>query len=164
MEAKVPVEVGTRGTVRSLVMKEIEYFSKLELDCHGSFRKPQEHVVNLASRSGNSWPSFGFRVMTCRRKKRRGSGFLPSICSQVEVADSHQLNGIPGFSYRNLKADVKKFEQKEESVLRRVATYSLVGLCYGFLTTFSVGPSYLILLGARAKTDISALVSSLANR
>ncbi|KAA8520041.1 hypothetical protein F0562_014285 [Nyssa sinensis] len=110
MGATAPVEVGTRGTVGSLVMKEIEYFSKLELERGESARKPQGHVVNLASGSGNSWPSFGFLVMTWRRKKRRSSGFRPSICSVVEVADSHQLNGIPGFSYRNLKADVKKFE------------------------------------------------------
>uniref|UniRef100_A0A5B7AZB3 Uncharacterized protein n=1 Tax=Davidia involucrata TaxID=16924 RepID=A0A5B7AZB3_DAVIN len=111
MGATAPVEVGTRGTVGSLVMKEIEYFSKLELERRGSARKPQGHVVNLASSSGNSWPSFGFLIMTWRRKKRRSStGFRPSICSVVEVEDSHQLNGIPGFTYRNLKADVKKFE------------------------------------------------------
>uniref|UniRef100_A0A5B7C500 Uncharacterized protein n=1 Tax=Davidia involucrata TaxID=16924 RepID=A0A5B7C500_DAVIN len=40
-----PIEVGTVG---SLVMKEIEYFSKLELERSGSARKPQGQVVNLA--------------------------------------------------------------------------------------------------------------------
>lgn len=118
MGATTPVEVGTRGTVASLVMKEIEYFRGLELDS----RKPQEHVagVGVASSSSSSssstrssssfLPSFGFFVMTWRRKKRRSSGgFVPSMCSTVEVEDN-RLNGIPGFTYRNLKADVKKYE------------------------------------------------------
>ncbi|KAI8525153.1 hypothetical protein RHMOL_Rhmol13G0206700 [Rhododendron molle] len=118
-----PVEVGTRGTVASLVMKEIEYFRGLELES----RKPQEHIVGVgeastssrrssssssgsSSSSSNFLPSFGFLVMTWRRKKRRGSGgFVPSMCSAVEVEDN-SLNGIPGFNYRNLKADVKKYQ------------------------------------------------------
>lgn len=114
-----PVEVGTRGTVASLVMKEIEYFRGLELES----RKPQEHIVGVgvastssrrssssSSSSSNFLPSFGFLVMTWRRKKRRGSGgFVPSMCSAVEVEDN-SLNGIPGFNYRNLKDDVKKYQ------------------------------------------------------
>ncbi|KAL6332232.1 hypothetical protein AAG906_001947 [Vitis piasezkii] len=105
-----PVEVGTRGTVGSLVMKEIEYFSRLELDRHGSgsSQRSQAHVVDVASGStGRSRHRFWFLIMTWRRKKRRSSRtFLPSICSVVEVADSHRLNGIPGFNYRILKDDV----------------------------------------------------------
>ncbi|XP_010655362.1 uncharacterized protein LOC100258941 [Vitis vinifera] len=111
MAAKAPVEVGTRGTVGSLVMKEIEYFSRLELDRHGSgsSQRSQAHVVDVASGStGRSRHRFWFLIMTWRRKKRRSSRtFLPSICSVVEVADSHRLNGIPGFNYRILKDDVK---------------------------------------------------------
>ncbi|KAI8000181.1 hypothetical protein LOK49_LG09G01634 [Camellia lanceoleosa] len=118
MDATAPVEVGTRGTVASLVMKEIEYFRRIELSRQGSIssssssKKPQGHVVDVeASSRAHSWPSFGFLVMTWRRKKRRGSGgVIPSMCSVVEVADSHQFNGIPGFSYRNLKEDAKKYE------------------------------------------------------
>lgn len=127
MGATTPVEVGTRGTVASLVMKEIEYFRGLELES----RTPQEHTVGVgvastsssrrssssssssssrrSSSSSNFLPSFGL-VMTWRRKKRRGSGgFVPSMCSAVDV-EENKLNGIPGFNYRNLKADVKKYE------------------------------------------------------
>ncbi|CAL5344544.1 unnamed protein product [Camellia sinensis] len=106
------VEVGTRGTVASLVMKEIEYFSRLELDRHGSSRKPQEqHKMDVGSSKGTSTrPSFGFLAMTWRRKRRRGNGLRPRMCSVVEVEDSHQFNGIPGFHYRNLKSEVKKYE------------------------------------------------------
>ncbi|GFS29876.1 BTB/POZ domain-containing protein [Actinidia rufa] len=104
MGTTTPVEVGTRGTVASLVMKEIEYFRGLP--------RPREHMVAAmggSSRSNsNSWLSFGFVGMTWRRKKRRGGGgLLPRMCSAVEVDD---MNGISGFSYRNLKADVKKYE------------------------------------------------------
>ncbi|XP_059636084.1 uncharacterized protein LOC132278299 [Cornus florida] len=105
MAANTPIKVGTRGTVGSLVMKEIEYFSRLQLDL-----KPRGQIMDMASSSGNFWPSFGFLSMTWRRKKRRSGRFLQNICSAVEVADSHRLNGVRGFNYMNLKADVKKFE------------------------------------------------------
>ncbi|XP_052183415.1 uncharacterized protein LOC127795650 [Diospyros lotus] len=116
MAAAAPVEVGTRGTVASLVMKEIEYFRRLELDRHGSCRKPQPQNHNTveapsggSSTTTNRPAGFSFLIMaTLRRKKRRGGGgFLPSMCSAAEVADCHRLNGIPGFSYRNLKDDLK---------------------------------------------------------
>lgn len=108
MATTAPVAIGTRGTVGSLVRKEIEYFTKVELDRCGSSRKPQGQVVDMATTSGHSRPSFWSLTLSWKRKKRRGSsGFLPSICSVVEVADSNQLNEIPGFSYRILKSDVK---------------------------------------------------------
>ncbi|KAJ6728887.1 hypothetical protein OIU74_006884 [Salix koriyanagi] len=86
MVATAPVAIGTQGTVGSLKKKEIEYFSKFEIEKSASSRKPQG-------------------------KKRRGnSGFLPSICSAVEVSDSNSLRGIPGFSYRILKDDLKDMQ------------------------------------------------------
>ncbi|XP_057962578.1 uncharacterized protein LOC131154090 [Malania oleifera] len=106
MAAAAPVKIGTRGTVGSLVMKEIEYFSKLELEHRASCsRVPRP--VDVGSSSGHSRPSFWSLTMTWKRKKRRGSGsgFLPNICSAVEVAESHRLNGVPGFNYRILKSD-----------------------------------------------------------
>lgn len=110
--AKTPVEVGTRGTVGSLVMKEIEYFNRLELGRHGSGRshKAQVHGADVASgTTGRSRHSFWFLIMTWRRKKKRrnnSSTFLPSICSVVEVADCHGLSGISGFNYRILNDDL----------------------------------------------------------
>ncbi|KAJ6999539.1 hypothetical protein NC653_010296 [Populus alba x Populus x berolinensis] len=118
MAAKAPVAIGTRGTVGSLVRKEIEYFSKFEIDRCASSRKPQEQVANIASSNDQSRPSFWSLTMSWKRKKRRGSsGFLPSICSAVEVADSNRLSRVPGFSYRILKDDSKDMQQKLDRVV-----------------------------------------------
>ncbi|KAF9672969.1 hypothetical protein SADUNF_Sadunf11G0099600 [Salix dunnii] len=43
-----PVQIATRGTVGSLVMQELKYFSQLE-SSHGSSQKPQPHVTVMAS-------------------------------------------------------------------------------------------------------------------
>ncbi|XP_044460478.1 uncharacterized protein LOC123192078 [Mangifera indica] len=105
MAATAPVAIGTRGTVGSLVRREIEYFSKFELEGRAtSFRKPQGQIID----SGHSRHSFWFMKISWKRKKRRGSssGFLPSVCSAVEVADSNRSNTIPGFNYMILKSDV----------------------------------------------------------
>ncbi|KAJ8761747.1 hypothetical protein K2173_004557 [Erythroxylum novogranatense] len=109
MASTAPVAIGTRGTVGSLVRKEIEYFTKFELDRFGSSRKIQEQVVEVDSKDDRSKPAgFWSLKMSWKRKKRsRNSGFLRSICSVVEVNDTNQLNGIPGFSYINLKDDTK---------------------------------------------------------
>lgn len=92
-----PVAIGTQGTIGSLLMKEIEYFSK-----HEKARKPEGTVENVNSRRG-LW----FLVMSWRRKRRKvnNGGFLPSICSAVEVAEMKSVNGIPKFSYKILKND-----------------------------------------------------------
>ncbi|GLT83248.1 hypothetical protein SLE2022_015480 [Rubroshorea leprosula] len=113
MAASAPVAIGTRGTVGSLVRKEIEYFAKLEIDTRGSSSgKAHGLLVDVTSCSGQSRRHAGlwFSMMSWRRKKQRaGAGFLPSMCSAVEVADSNQLNGIPGFHYRILKNDQNNF-------------------------------------------------------
>lgn len=114
MGTSAPVEVGTRGTVGSLLKKEIEYFRRLEVDCCGSSVQSQRHVQDFASSGSNSWPSLRFLTMTWKRKKRRsscGTAVRPGMCSMVEVADSHRLSEIPRFSYRNLRADMKEFEE-----------------------------------------------------
>ncbi|KAL3522027.1 hypothetical protein ACH5RR_014861 [Cinchona calisaya] len=108
-----PVEVGTRGTVGSLLKKEIEYFRRLEVDCCGSSVQSQRHVQDFpSSDSSSSWPSFRFLMMTWRRKKRRGSnGVRQGMCSTVDVTDSQR------FSYRNLRADMKEFEIQYNSLV-----------------------------------------------
>lgn len=116
MSTSVPVEVGTRGTIGSLLKKEIEYFRKVEMDCckGSSNNKSQKSSVEIDSCGGNSnWPSFGFLTMKWKKKKRRGTGgALPAMCSMVEVSESCKMNEIPGFSYRNLKVDSKRFEEE----------------------------------------------------
>ena len=111
MAATTPVAIGTQGTVGSLVRKEIEYFSKFEIEKSTSSRKPQGLVVDIASSNGKSRPSFWSLTMSWQRKKRRGSsGFFLNICSAVEVADSKSLSGIPGFGYIILKDDLKDMQ------------------------------------------------------
>lgn len=113
MGAGTPVEVGTRGTVGSLLKKEIEYFRRLEVDSCGSSAQPQRRAQDFTSTGSNTWPSFKFLTMKWRRKKRRGSAgtsVRPGMCSMVEVAKSHRLSEISRFSYRNLRADMKEFE------------------------------------------------------
>ncbi|POO00401.1 hypothetical protein TorRG33x02_038140 [Trema orientale] len=109
-----PVEIGTRGTVGSLVMKEIEYFSQLELSSHGNLEKPRSHVTDMASSSSgishSSKPTFGSASTTQKKKKKGSSKLLPSMCSMVEVSDKNRPVGISSFSYRNLKTDVKKLQ------------------------------------------------------
>ncbi|EXB88433.1 hypothetical protein L484_012872 [Morus notabilis] len=104
MNSTAPIAIGTRGTVGALVRKEIEYFSKLQLDRHGSSRKPRGSVhVHQAA-----WPSLRFLVTPWKRKKHRSCtrSFLPSMCSVAEVVERNQLSGIPGFSYRVLSNDM----------------------------------------------------------
>lgn len=106
MAAPAPVAIGTRGTIGSLVRKEIEYFTNSQ--------KAQPQFVDMVSSRGysTSKPSFWFLLMTGKRRKKRGAnnGFLPKICSAVEVAESNQLNRIPGYSYRILKNDINNFQ------------------------------------------------------
>ncbi|CAA2954714.1 Hypothetical predicted protein [Olea europaea subsp. europaea] len=111
MAGRVPVEVGTRGTVGSLLKREIEYFKRLDLDrFEMSSLKSERHVGEIGSGRSNSWPSFKLFPLNWRRKKRRNTGIRPSMCSMVEVVDGGGMSEIPGFSYRNLKADSKRFE------------------------------------------------------
>ncbi|XP_022723924.1 uncharacterized protein LOC111280741 [Durio zibethinus] len=110
MAAAAPIAIGTRGTVGSLLKKEIEYFTKFELEGRGSSWKPHRQIVEIDCRSDHSRPSFWLLITGWKRKKRRGGGgFLPSMCSATEVADMNQLNRIPGFNYRILKNDVNNF-------------------------------------------------------
>lgn len=106
MTAHKPVEIGARGTVGALIMKEIEYFSRLELSCQNSSRKPQFHITNMASSSSHARPTFGSGIATQKKKKKR-SRLIPSICSMVEISDNNRPVGSSGFSYRNLKSDLK---------------------------------------------------------
>ncbi|XP_065879152.1 uncharacterized protein [Euphorbia lathyris] len=99
--ATTPVAIGTRGTVGSLVRKEIDYFNKIndQVDICGSSR-------NKAHRTG-----FWSLKLSWKKKKRSGnsSRFIPSICSAVDhVEVTNRINGIHGFSYRILKDEVKE--------------------------------------------------------
>ncbi|KAG5546441.1 hypothetical protein RHGRI_018579 [Rhododendron griersonianum] len=106
MDTKTPVEIGTRGTVGFLIMREIEYFTHLESD------KPQHLCTEMASTSTQPNPKFGSFATTPRKKKKGGRRKLvPNMCSMVEVVKCNRPNVNSGLGYRNLRADdVKKLQ------------------------------------------------------
>ncbi|CAK8531072.1 unnamed protein product [Lathyrus sativus] len=110
-----PVAIGTRGTIGSLVRKEIEYFTKFELDRRGISQKPQHHLADMDMVSDRTIsmpkPSFWFLPTTWKRKKQRNtSRFFRKICSVTEVNESNHFNRIPGHSYKILRNDINNFQ------------------------------------------------------
>ncbi|PKI67677.1 hypothetical protein CRG98_011890 [Punica granatum] len=99
-----PVEIGTRGTVGSLIMQEIRYFKNLELSTQDI---PKNHqAFNTTSFSDHSGSTVGSAV-TQKKKKTTSGRFLPSICTLVEVSDKKRMIGVsPWLGYRALKSDV----------------------------------------------------------
>ncbi|GFP90005.1 hypothetical protein PHJA_001144300 [Phtheirospermum japonicum] len=72
-------------------MQEIDYFTRLELADHN---KPNS-TIELST------PKIEPVGPTPKKKKRRSKRCIPRICSTVDVAESR-------FTYRNLKADIKR--------------------------------------------------------
>ncbi|RWW20401.1 hypothetical protein GW17_00015496 [Ensete ventricosum] len=114
-----PVEVGAQGTVASLILQEIEYLRRLDLDRHEvSNQKKHKANTDVASTSGSCkqkpWPS---RAAQKKKKKAAaaaaavGGGFLPSICSAMDATDTSLIERIAGIGYRNLKTDGKKLSE-----------------------------------------------------
>ncbi|CAN0852368.1 hypothetical protein LINGRAHAP2_LOCUS5300 [Linum grandiflorum] len=113
--AAAPVAVGTRGTVGSLVRKEIDYF--INLDTCGSSSSTRKVAAASGSGGGGSscssrrfWP---WRI-SWRRKRCGGGGggsklLHPGMCATVDVGGGCGGDsgiGISGrFSYRVLKHD-----------------------------------------------------------
>lgn len=110
--------VGTRGTVASLIMQEIKYFTQLELDgLSSSNNKPSSgKLVSLASPCEFVGLNTGSVVNTSTKKKKRNKWNMPMMCSTAEVADRNQLSGLPRFTYRNLKVDLKKSAALEHAI------------------------------------------------
>ncbi|KAL1201783.1 hypothetical protein V5N11_006322 [Cardamine amara subsp. amara] len=107
-----PIVIGTRGTIGSLVRKEIDYFQNFNT-CHPQFdprRGNSEENTNTfqqRDRSSSRLSSWFSRTNWRKKKQQsRGGGgrFLPSMCSGVEVSGE---NRIPGYNYRILKSDEK---------------------------------------------------------
>lgn len=107
-----PVEIGTRGTVASLIMQEIDYFSRVESNSQDrpqSQRNKSQFTNVGSSHSTNSRSTIVSRVESTK-KKRVSSKLLPSMCSMVDVSDGGRPNGTSAFGYRNLRSDTKKFQ------------------------------------------------------
>lgn len=101
------VEIGTRGTVGSLIMREIEHFSQLEISSQDSSRQPQSVVEDIASSSTHPRPTMASALRTQKKQRRRASR-LPRVCSMVEVSDNSRPIRIS--SLRSLKSDTKKLQ------------------------------------------------------
>jgi len=107
MAGSPPVEIGTRGTVASLIMQEIEYFTRID----SNSQRNKSHITEVGSStsSTSSRTTIVSTVEESTKKKRVRNRLLPSMCSMVDVSDNGRPNGTSAFSYRNLKSDTKRF-------------------------------------------------------
>ncbi|XP_074307553.1 uncharacterized protein LOC141642608 [Silene latifolia] len=126
MATTTPLAIGTRGTIGSLVRREIEYFRRIELDRPETSKKldskkPQSSKClggsGARSKTSVAFPTLGsFLSMSWKKKRRSNNGnssnnnsgrFLPSMCSAVDVCSESTRFGVtPGYSYRSLKTDI----------------------------------------------------------
>ncbi|KAJ8514096.1 hypothetical protein OPV22_004530 [Ensete ventricosum] len=104
------VEVGARGTVASLMSQEIDYFRRLNLMHHDfSQQKHTKVTADTASTSGGCGNKSGGKKKKKKKENKRvasGGGFVPSICSAVDVADTSKGEKISGNGYRKLRKDL----------------------------------------------------------
>lgn len=105
-----PVEIGTRGTVASLIMQEIDYFSRIESNSQDRSQRNKSQFTNVGSSHSTNSRSTIVSTVESTKKKRVSSKLLPSMCSMVDVSDGGRLNGTSVFGYRNLRSDTKKFQ------------------------------------------------------
>ena len=91
MAAKAPVEIGTKGTIGSLLMQEITHYSQSGVACREIAQKPE--------------PLRSETVSQKMKKGGRSSKFLSIMCSMVEVSKGKSLNRTAGFNYRYLRTD-----------------------------------------------------------
>lgn len=114
-DERAPVEVGAQGTIGWLVSREMEYLQRLDLDCHQVSNQKQHKVsIDVASTSGGSKQKPGPSRAVGKKKKKVAAtgGFLPSICSAMDVADTSRIERTAGSGYRrNLRTDRKKLPE-----------------------------------------------------
>ncbi|KAG6471034.1 hypothetical protein ZIOFF_072127 [Zingiber officinale] len=99
-EPPPPAEVGARGTIGSLVSQEIEYFRRLNPD----------HQEASTRRDYKQKPGSSREEQRRRRKKKKlpaRGGFLPSVCSAVDVIDTKGIEKAGAIGYKNLRTDGK---------------------------------------------------------
>ncbi|MCD7465792.1 hypothetical protein HAX54_001950 [Datura stramonium] len=93
------VEVGTKGSIGSLVRKEIEYFRRLELECNWAFIESQKtNYMKMDSSGCSCWPSFESCRMKWKKKRRINGGCLPAMCFMVDVSEGNSEKEIIQFS------------------------------------------------------------------
>lgn len=105
-----PIEIGTRGTVASLIMQEIDYFSRIESNSQDRLQRNKSQITDVSSSNSSNSRSTVVSAVESTKKKRVSSKLLPSMCSLVDVSDNGRPNGTSAFSYRNLRSDTKSFQ------------------------------------------------------
>nr|XP_043630279.1 uncharacterized protein LOC122601595 [Erigeron canadensis] len=105
MPNETPIKIGTKGTVGSLMMKELEYFNKLEVHS-------QQHTLHVREAAASSQPRSKMinSVTITPKRKKKSKNFVPSICSAIDVADTNGPKMISAFSYKTLKADARRLQ------------------------------------------------------
>lgn len=102
----IPLEIGSKGTVGSLLRQELDYFSWIESGCQDSCPKGCRQIMETGSIR-----SVMFTLespITSPRKKKGGTKLIPRMCSMVEVADSTQPKSLSRLTYRSLKTDLRR--------------------------------------------------------
>lgn len=97
-----PVEVGARGTIASLMSREIEYRRQMKLDHH--FAKQKQNQAN-----GNA-PSVKKKKKDKQVATATNGRFLPSMCSTADVAHQVKVEKMAGVRYQNLRTCAKGLE------------------------------------------------------
>ncbi|KAI3755861.1 hypothetical protein L1987_55670 [Smallanthus sonchifolius] len=106
MAAEAPIKIGTKGTVGSLMMKEIEYFNRLEV-------RSQKHRLQVPEAAATSTSTGG---QPKPKRKKRSNKYMPSICSAIDVEDHNGPRLVSGFGYRTLKADVRPLQFNDNKI------------------------------------------------
>ncbi|KAK9077550.1 hypothetical protein SSX86_005887 [Deinandra increscens subsp. villosa] len=107
---QTPIKIGAKGTIGSLMMKEIEYFNRLEVHSKKHALQPPKAAAD--HHGGRIKPKIDSVMTTVLpRRKKRSSRFISSICSAIDVAaDNKGPKLVSGFGYRTLKADVRRLQ------------------------------------------------------
>ncbi|KAI3702969.1 hypothetical protein L6452_28723 [Arctium lappa] len=110
MASETPVKIGTKGTVGSLMMKEIEYFNKLEkVQSQKHSLQVPEMAATTTSSGTQSKPKIDSESLTSKSKKRTHK-FIPRMCAAIDVVDRNGPKMVSGFGYKTLKADVRRLQ------------------------------------------------------
>jgi hypothetical protein len=92
MAMAAPVEVGTQGTVGSLVLREVEHFRRMEV-AGGHGKKSSSKVVAAGGASPRSNGGKKPRPKKGAAVVGNASSFLPRMCSSAEVVEDPAGSG-----------------------------------------------------------------------
>ncbi|KAL8098607.1 hypothetical protein AgCh_031395 [Apium graveolens] len=102
MDGKPPVGIGTKGTVGSLILQEIEYYRQLQINCRDtSQREPEPQIPSAGSTISFCKPNLGSSTTTPTKKKKGSNRIIPSMCSMVDIVEKNNQPHLSSrFSYR----------------------------------------------------------------